>query len=150
MGEKSRRIWAFVYKDLYESVKNKSILIAVVLPVLASLLFGVLDNVQTPKDFSVAIHEDAGSEFTQFVAQMAVNFEIKTVSSVERGQQLVRAGEVHGFIQVADEDEFFVFLDSGRPVYFFALSESITQLVEAYLGIPVRYEIGRASCRERV
>jgi ABC-2 type transport system permease protein len=141
MGEKSRRIWAFVYKDLYESVKNKSILIAVVLPVLASLLFGVLDNVQTPKDFSVAIHEDAGSEFTQFVAQMAVNFEIKTVSSVERGQQLVRAGEVHGFIQVADEDEFFVFLDSGRPVYFFALSESITQLVEAYLGIPVRYDL---------
>lgn len=141
MGEKLRRIWAFVQKDLYESVKNRSILIAVALPVVASLLFGLLDTVQTPKNFSIAIYEETGSDFTQFVANTALNFDLEAAPSVERGQELVKHGEIHGFIQVKDEDEFLVFLDSGRPVYFFALSESITQLVEVYLGIPIRYDL---------
>jgi ABC-2 type transport system permease protein len=141
MGEKWRRIRAFVRKDLYESVKNRSILIAVVLPVVASLLFGVLDTVQTPKDFSIAIYEDTGSDFAQFVANTAVNFQLEAVSSVQQGQELVKRGQVHGFIQVEGENKFLVFLDSGRPVYFFSLSESITQLVKVYLGVPTRYDL---------
>ena len=63
MGAKSRRIWAFIRKDLLESIRNRSILIAVVLPVVASLLFGVLDNVQTPKHFSIAVYEEENSDF---------------------------------------------------------------------------------------
>lgn len=141
MVEKWRRIWAFVRKDLYESVKNRSLLIAVVLPVVASLLFGVLDSVQTPKDFSIAIYEETGKDFTQFIADTAVNFELEEVSSLQQGKALVERGQAHGFVQVKAEDEFVVFLDSGRPVYFFALSESITQLVEVYLGLPMRYDL---------
>lgn len=141
MVEKWRRIWAFVRKDLYESTKNKSLLIAVVLPVVASLLFGVLDTVQTPKDFTIAVYEEAGRDFTEFVADTALNFELEEVFSVRQGQELVERGYAHGFIQVKAEDEFLVFLDSGRPVYFFALSESITQLVEVYLSLPMRYNL---------
>ncbi len=141
MAEKWRRIRAFVLKDLYESVKNRSLLIAVILPVVASLLFGVLDAVQTPKDFSIAIYEETGRDFTQFVANTAVNFDLEVVSSVQQGQERVQGGRVHGFVHVNAGDEFRVFLDSGRPVYFFALSESITQMVEVYLGLPMRYNL---------
>ncbi|HKM43141.1 MAG TPA: ABC transporter permease [Limnochordia bacterium] len=141
MGEKLRRIWAFVRKDLYESIKNRSILIAVVLPIAASLLFGVLDNVQAPKNFSLAMYEETGSEFTQFVIDTAINFEVEAVSTIERGLELVETGDVDGFIQVQSEDEFLVFLDSGRPVYFFALSEQIKQLIDIYLGVPIRYDL---------
>ncbi|NLL47138.1 MAG: ABC transporter permease [Firmicutes bacterium] len=141
MGEKSRRIWAFVCKDFVESVKNKSILIAVVLPVVASLLFGVLDGAQTPKEFTLAIYEEADSGFGEFVAQMAVNFQVQEVSSSKHGQELVQGGEVHGFLQVEPDDGFLLFLDSGRPVYFFALREHMTQLIDAYLGIPLRYDL---------
>ena len=47
MGEKSRRILAFLRKDLSESIRNRTLFIAVVLPVMASFLFGVLDNAGT-------------------------------------------------------------------------------------------------------
>lgn len=139
MGEKSRRIWAFVRKDLYESIKNRSILIAAILPVVASLLFGVLDNVQTPKHFSIAVHEETGAGFSEFLKSTALNFEVEVVTDLSRGQELVETGQVHGLIWVQQDDDFVAFLDSGRPVYFLALSENITQLVEVYLGIPPRY-----------
>lgn len=141
MGEKSRRIWAFVRKDFIESVKNRSILIALILPIVASVLFGVLDDVQAPKNFSLAIYEETESDFTDYVMDSAMNFVVTAVSNAEDGQELVRRGEVHGFIEVQSEDEFMVFLDSGRPVYFFALSEHVRHLVDTYLGLPLRYDL---------
>jgi len=98
MGEKSRRIWAFVRKDFIESVKNRSILIALILPIVASVLFGVLDDVQAPKNFSLAIYEETESDFTDYVMDSAMNFVVTAVSNAEDGQELVRRGEVHGFI----------------------------------------------------
>ncbi len=141
MGEKSKRIWAFISKDFYESVKNRTLFIAVVLPVVASFLFGALDSVQTPKEFSVAIYDEAGTDFAQFVTYTALNFKVEAADSMEQGQALVKSGDVHGFILVRSEDEFSVFLDSGRPVHYFALSEQIEQLVELYLGLHPRYDL---------
>lgn len=141
MGAKSRRIWAFIRKDLLESIRNRSILIAVVLPVVASLLFGVLDNVQTPKHFSIAVYEEENSDFSQFVKGIALNVQVQVVTDLDHGKELVQSGQVHGLIAVQAEDSFAVFLDSGRPVYFFALSEHITELVEVYLGLPPRYHL---------
>jgi ABC-2 type transport system permease protein len=141
MGEKSRRILAFLRKDLSESIRNRTLFIAVVLPVMASFLFGVLDNAQAPKEFYVAIYEEAASDFTQFVTYTALNFTVESVPNPEQGKALVESGSVHGFIQVLREDEFTVFLDSGRPVYFFALSEHIEQLIELYLGVQPRYDL---------
>ncbi len=141
MLEKARRIWAFVRKDLYESIKNRSIFIAVVLPIVASLFFGFLDNVQTPKHFDIAIYDEIGSGFTQFVQDTALNFNVQTVRDRQHGHEHVKSGKVHGYIEVRNEDEFLVYLDSGRPVYFFALSENITQMVEVYLEIPPRYDL---------
>jgi len=141
MGAKCHRIWAFVRKDLIESVKNRTILIAVILPIVASLLFGVLDQVQTPKEFIIAIFEEEGAGFTRFVEGSALNINLDIVSNRDEGLELVKSGQVHGFVHVHSEDEFSVFLDSGRPVYFFALSESVKQLVETHLAVPLYYDL---------
>lgn len=135
------RIWAFVKKDLVESIKNRSIFIAVILPVVASLLFVFLDNVQTPKNFTVGIYEQADFGFTQFMDNTALNFQVEVISDQKAGQNLVKAGQIDGFIVVKDHDQFQVFLDSQRPVYFFALNENITNLIEVYLQTPPRYDL---------
>lgn len=141
MVGKTRRIWAFVKKDLHESIKNRSIFIAVILPVVASLLFGFLDNAQTPKNFTLGIYDQVDSGFTQFVKNTALNFQVTMVLDQEEGRDLVRTGRIDGFIVVKDQDQFQVFLDSQRPVYFFALSENITNLIEVYLQVPPRYDL---------
>jgi len=141
MVGKTRRIWAFVKKDLHESIKNRSIFIAVILPVVASLLFGFLDNAQTPKNFTLGIYDQVDSGFTQFVKNTALNFQITMVLDQEEGRDLVRTGQIDGFIVIKEQDQFQVFLDSQRPVYFFALSENITNLIEVYLQVPPRYDL---------
>lgn len=141
MVGKVRRIWAFVKKDLHESIKNRSIFIAVILPVVASLLFGFLDNAQTPKSFTLGIYDQIDSEFTQFVQNTALNFKVTVVVDQEEGRDLVKTGQLDGFIVVKDHHRFQVFLDSQRPVYFFALSENITNLIEIYLQAPPRYDL---------
>ena len=83
MVGKTRRIWAFVKKDLHESIKNRSIFIAVILPVVASLLFGFLDNAQTPKNFTLGIYDQVDSGFIQFVKNTALNFQITMVLDQE-------------------------------------------------------------------
>lgn len=141
MGTKARRIWAFVKKDMVESIKNRSIFIAVILPVLASLLFGVLDTAQTPKNFAVAILDKADSGFAEFVQHAALNFEVQHVAELAEGKDLVGTGEIDGFIVVKENDYFRLFLDSKRPVYFFALRENITNLIEVFLQEPPRYDL---------
>lgn len=141
MVGKLRRIWAFVNKDLHESIKNRSIFIAVILPVVASLLFGLLDNVQTPKNFTVGIYDQIGSGFIQFMETTALNFQVQVVPDQKVGRDLVKTGRMDGFVFVKDHDHFQVYLDSQRPVYFFALNENITNLIEVYLQIPPRYDL---------
>lgn len=141
MVERIRRIWAFVRKDLLESVKNRSIFIAVILPVLASLLFGVLDQVQAPKQFTLGIVQGAESDFAQFVEEMALNIKVEDISQVEEGQRLVQRGDLDGLVVVRDQDWFQVFLDSSRPVQFFALRENLTDLLNIYLQVPVPYDL---------
>ncbi|NMB02040.1 MAG: ABC transporter permease [Firmicutes bacterium] len=138
---KVRRIWAFVKKDLLESIKNRSIFIAVILPVLASLLFGFLDTAQTPKNFVVGIQDNVGSDFTEFMQSTALNFQVQTVARETDGRDMVEAGELDGFIVVKGHDDFQVFLDSQRPVYFFALRENITNLIEVFLQVPPHYDL---------
>ena len=53
------RIAAIVYKDIIEALRNKTILIAIFLPVAASLFLAALDNHQQPPVFPVSV---AGSE----------------------------------------------------------------------------------------
>ena len=56
------RIAAIVYKDIIEALRNKTILIAIFLPVAASLFLAVLDNPQHAQGFPEWF---AGSERTR-------------------------------------------------------------------------------------
>lgn len=141
MVGKTRRIWAFVKKDLLESIKNRSIFIAVILPIVASLLFGVLDNVQTPKHFELGVYDPMNSGFSQFLKETALNFQIEAVADPTVGRDEVASGHLDGLVVVKGSDQFKVYLDSQRPVYFFALSENIIRLVEVYLQVPPRYDL---------
>lgn len=141
MAGKLRRMWAFVQKDLHESIKNRSIFIAVILPLVASLLFGFLDTSQTPKNFQLGVYDQTNSHFPSFLKETALNFQVQPVLSLEQGKELVNKGKLDGFIVVEADDYFQVYLDSGRPVYFFALRENLTQLIEVYLQTPPRYEL---------
>lgn len=141
MRNRMRRMWAFVKKDLLESIKNRSIFIAVILPILASLLFGFLDTAQTPKNFVVGVNDTVQSGFTEFLDYTALNFEVEPISSELEGRNLVETGEIDGLVVVEDHAGFKVFLDSQRPVYFFALRENITNLIEVFLQVPPSYDL---------
>lgn len=136
-----RRLGAFIKKDLIESTRNRSIFIAVLLPVLASLLFSVLDSVQTPKQFSIGVLDQSDLGFASFVESTALNFEVRIVHDEEEGRDMLAAGILHGLVAVRGGSSFQIFLDSGRPLYFFALKENLTSLIEVYVGAVPAYAL---------
>ncbi len=133
-----KRVWALCRKDFLESLRNRTILITLLLPLAASLLFAALDSAQVPQDFHIGVLE-TGDGFQRFIERNIANFTVQAVSSTQEGRSLVAEGAVDAVVAVQGSDDFLVFIDSSRPVQYYALTENIRLLVELYLGAMPQY-----------
>lgn len=133
-----RKVWAFARKDLQESLVNRAILISVLLPIAASLLFTALDAAQVPQEFALAVFEEEPG-FSRFVSEHIMNFSAEPVESVTDGQQMVTRGEVDALVVVTGPTDYLVFLDAAKPVKFYALMQNTRLLVELYVDVDPGY-----------
>ncbi len=138
MSFRWKRVWALCRKDFLESLRNRTILITLLLPLAASLLFAALDAAQVPHEFHIGVIED-GESFQRFVQRNIVNFSVQPVTNPEEARVLVEDGTVDAVLLVQGADDFLVFIDSARPIKFYALTENMRLLVEMYLGTLPQY-----------
>lgn len=149
--DRYRRIRSIVIKDFIESFKNKTVLIVILLPVLASLLFSIVDNNDINKVFKIGIVENKSTSFTNFIGN--VN-ELKGISynNENQGIDSLKSGQIDGLIVY--EEGFTIYLDSSQSLTYFFLKDSIEDLIEIYLNkdpgfkiefVPLNSSISRLS-----
>lgn len=129
--DRYRRIRAMVVKDFIESFKNKTVLIVILLPVLASLLFSVVNSNEISKVFNVGVVENESSSFISFIDD--VN-DLKTITykNEDKGIESLKSGQIDGLIVY--EESFTVYLDSSQSLTYFFLKDNLENLIRVYLN----------------
>ncbi len=129
--DRYRRIRAMVVKDFIESFKNKTVLIVILLPVLASLLFSVVNSNEISKVFNVGVVESESSSFISFIDDIN---DLKTITykNEDKGIESLKSGQIEGLIVY--EESFTVYLDSSQSLTYFFLKDNLENLIRVYLN----------------
>ncbi|MCG8513341.1 MAG: ABC transporter permease, partial [Halanaerobiales bacterium] len=91
-------IYTIIVKDLLESLQNKTILIVIMLPLAASLLFTLIDSSGVDKNFRLGIVEENSDSLYNFVEEQVENFIVLDFPLVENGLQQVKSGRLDALI----------------------------------------------------
>jgi len=129
--DRYRRIRAMVVKDFVESFKNKTVLIVILLPVLASLLFSVVNSNEISKVFNVGVVENESSSFISFIDDVN-DFNTITYKNEDKGIESLKSGQIEGL--VVYEGDFTVYLDSSQSLTYFFLKDNLENLIRVYLN----------------
>lgn len=125
-----RRIYSIIKKEFLESFKNKTVLIVILLPVLASLLFSIVGSNEIDKVFNIAVVEEE-SAFSIFLNDVD-NIQVRSFQDVDEGIQLLKSGQIDGLIR--NDGGFTVYLDSSQSLTYFFLKDNLENLIEIYLN----------------
>ncbi len=118
-------------KDLQDSLKNRTILISLLLPLAASVLFSVLDASQVPQSFTFAVWEQ-DTEVADFIESHAANIHVQPLQSLEEGRREVERGRIDALLAVESEDTVTLHVDASRPVRYYALTDMVRRLLDEY------------------
>ena len=130
-----RRIRAIVRKDFIEALRNKTILIALFLPLAASLSLAVMDNPQTPQSFQVGVTGAVSYPLEVYlVASAADTLHVIHFTDVSEGKQAVSRGNIDALIMSNPEGNFTAYIDGSNPATYLALKDILETVLGAYLG----------------
>ena len=132
-----RRIRAIIHKDFIEALRNKTILIAIFLPLAASLSLAVIDSAQRPQFFQIGITGEASYPMGIFLmASAGDNLHITPYDGVAEGTEAVKQGKADALILAESEGQFRVYADGTNPLAYLSLKELLETLLSAYVGRP--------------
>ncbi|MDI3546629.1 MAG: type transport system permease protein [Halanaerobiales bacterium] len=140
---KLARIRSIIIKDLKESLKNKTILIVVILPLAASLLFSLIDNSQLDKTFNIGIIEGETGNLAEFISGTAGNLQIFKYSDINQGKKAMENGLIDGLIvkKGNGKNMFLLYLDRQNPVNSLVLKDTLQNLIRVYLKIEPAFNL---------
>ncbi len=122
-------------KDLRESLKNRTILIVIILPVIASVFFSLLSSPQIEKNFNVGIIEKNNQDLNIFLTKNVKNFTPFTYNDSNKGIGDVKSGNIDCLIIYKDSKNYKVYINSRDPVTYLFLKGSIRDILKNYLNI---------------
>ena len=132
-----RRIRAIVYKDFIEALRNKTILIAVFLPLAASLFLAVIDNPEQPQFFRIGIAGSESHRLALFVNAAASNtMDVSLYQDIDDGKEAVAQGQIDALIVATVDHDFTAYLDASNPLTYLALKDMVETMLTAYMGRP--------------
>ncbi len=129
------KIIEIVLKDLRESLKNKTILIVIFLPILASLFFSMISDPQIEKKFNIGIIEGEAGELKSYFDRRVENFKVSSYTHLEKGIEDMKAGYIDSLIICEDSNNYRQYLDSRDPLTYYFLKDSVNEILEKYLNI---------------
>ncbi len=135
--ENIKIVFLLIKKDLKESLKNRTALMIIMLPLFASLMFSLVSSQQLIRNFELAISGPESEKIVSFINNNFKNFEIEKYQDIESGREATAAGSIDAAIDYNPdleniEERYQIFLDSRDTVNFFILKENISQLLSNY------------------
>lgn len=130
-----RRIFAIVHKDFIEALRNKTILIAVFLPLAASLFLAVIDQPEKPMYFRVGVTGGESHQLEAFFQAIAPDtVDVFLYPNLAKGKLAVTQGQIDALIIATGRDKFAAYLDGSNPLTFLALKDMVETMLLAYTG----------------
>ena len=135
--ENIKIILLLVKKDLKESLKNRTAVMIIMLPLFASLMFSLVSSQQLMRNFELGVSGHGSQELISFINNNFQNFKIEEYSNIEAGKEATAAGNIDAALNYNSdreniEDRYQIYLDSRDTVNFFILRENISQLLSNY------------------
>lgn len=131
-----KRIQALIYKDLRESFNNKVILVAILLPFFASLLFGFMNNTGTPKNFNLAVAGNNGKEqeLVRFIENNYLNLSVEYYRNFKQVMITVENGQNDALVTQEGPDEFKLYINNQSPVTYLILKDKMDDILMNFRG----------------
>ncbi|MFW6229998.1 MAG: ABC transporter permease [Halanaerobium sp.] len=135
--ENIKCILLLIKKDLKESLKNRTAVMIIMLPLFASLMFSLVSSQQLARNFELAVSGQESQELISFINNNFQNFSIQETDDIESGKEATAAGNIDAALNYDPdmenvEDRYQIYLDSRDTVNFFILRENISQLLSTY------------------
>lgn len=137
--EKFKIIFLILVKDLKESLKNRTALMIILLPLFASLMFTLISSQPPVRNFELAVSGEKSEKLISFINSNLKNFRADKYESIEKGKSETASGNIDAALSFNSEaekieDKYQIYVDSRDSTNFFILKENITQLLNAYHG----------------
>ncbi|MFW5980545.1 MAG: ABC transporter permease [Halanaerobiaceae bacterium] len=129
-----KMIWAIIEKDLVESLRNKTILIVLLLPLFASLLFAVLSGVEGSRHFDIGVIEKDG-QLGDFIEENTGNLKVRSVKKLNSGKKLLKRGEIDSLIVRTGKKDYKNYINSQRSLKYFILKENLESIISKFMKI---------------
>jgi len=101
-------LFSVIKKDMQEFFRNKTIVIVILLPLLASLFFLVIEDAGLNKEFKIGLIDQQKSDFKSYVDQNIVNLNIINFNEIEQAMQSI-GSNLDGVIEIEDQNNFKIF-----------------------------------------
>jgi len=128
-------------KDLKESIKNRTAVMILLLPLIASLMFALVNSGEAVRNFSVGISGEGAEETAEYIDDKYVNFSAEIYDNPEKGRDQTASGNLDALIEIKSgnpdlEEKYSVYLDARNTVNFFILKENISDILLDYNKFP--------------
>ncbi|MGM0445432.1 MAG: ABC transporter permease [Bacillota bacterium] len=133
-------IKSVISKDMKEFFRNKTIIIVIMLPLLASLFFLVIEDAGLNKEFNLGLVDEINSDFNQFVSNNIANLNLINFNELENAHKEV-GNNIDGIIEISSKDNFNIYLDASNTNSYFFLQNQIEQIIDNYLNIEPQYSL---------
>ncbi|MFW6389798.1 MAG: ABC transporter permease [Halanaerobiales bacterium] len=130
-----KMIKAIIYKDFMESIKNRTVLIVILLPILASLLFSIVGNTDMNRNFDIGVVEHQDGGFLGFINSSVKTVRASEYESLNKGQNAVEYGEIDALVVEGENDSFTLYINSSQAITYFFLKDSLEDIIRTYLNI---------------
>lgn len=133
-------IKSVISKDMKEFFRNKTIIIVIILPLLASLFFLIIEDAGLNKEFNLGLIDQNNTEFNQYVSNNIANLNLINYNNIESAQKDV-GSNIDGIIEINSKENYNIYLDASNTNSYFFLQNQIEQILDNYLNIKPQYSI---------
>lgn len=133
-------IQSVIKKDMKEFFRNKTIIIVILLPLLASLFFLIIEDAGLNKDFNIGLIDEINSDFNSFVTSNIANINIYNYDKVSVAESDI-GNRIDGIIRIEDKNNFVIYLNAENTNSYFFLQNQLEKIIDKYLGIEPQYNL---------
>ncbi len=133
-------IKSVISKDMKEFFRNKTIIIVIILPLLASLFFLIIEDAGLNKEFNLGLIDQNKTNFNQYVSNNIANLNLINYNNIESAQKDV-GSNIDGIIEINSKENYNIYLDASNTNSYFFLQNQIEQIIDNYLNIKPKYSI---------
>jgi ABC-2 type transport system permease protein len=129
-----------IKKDMKEFLRNKTIIIVILLPLLASLFFLIIEDAGLNKDFNIGVIESSDSQLSAYINENIANINVVEFDNLANARKAV-GDTLAGVINIKGSDDFELYLNAANTSSYFFLQNQLENIIQRYLNIPLEYNL---------